>query len=455
MMLPHANISTEWAWTNGQLLPIFQFLELFSILGYAPSTRLIYRRNSFIYFSDDRTVYGGDGVSSFALPDLRARFILASNDGSNAQQGISPRFLGEAEGRETVTLTTLEMPPHRHDFYFSAADATTSFPTAGYMMSATSPLAGSQSANTSTLSSSSLLTTGSGQAFDMMPPYIAVAYFICIRTSGCARDGTPVGLILPSIDSYNATTEASSNGWLQASGQLLPQLSHPTLYDIASQVNLTNGPSVLSVPNLGGKSPIGYAPFGALGRSPRPILSVGGSDAVQLGVNHLPPHSHGVYVSQNVSTVMGSFIRGTSPQRFCIPSSASPVYLASDTIGSAGLSDSFNIEAPSASVSFIICVKEGGCDSQLPLGSILHHAGAKSSLLEAFWKVPDGSNIDADTNSKLFNITSRYWAATPANGTFQLPDFRGRMLFGASDDINPPSRPLGVYFGQEQARIPR
>ena len=78
-----------YALCDGQLLPISQYSALFSLLG---------------------TTYGGDGRTTFALPDLRGRVAMHPGNGP----GLSPRRLGQSGGDETVTLTTLNMPAHTH-----------------------------------------------------------------------------------------------------------------------------------------------------------------------------------------------------------------------------------------------------------------------------------------------------------------------------------------------------
>jgi microcystin-dependent protein len=80
---------TGWASCDGQLMPISQNTALFSLLG---------------------TTYGGDGRSTFALPDLQGRTPMHSGDGP----GLSQRFHGEADGSATVTLLQSEMPAHNH-----------------------------------------------------------------------------------------------------------------------------------------------------------------------------------------------------------------------------------------------------------------------------------------------------------------------------------------------------
>ena len=80
---------TGWAQCNGQLLPISQNTALFSLLG---------------------TTYGGDGKSTFALPDLQANAAMMPGQG----QGLSLRDLGEIGGSESVTLLQSEIPFHTH-----------------------------------------------------------------------------------------------------------------------------------------------------------------------------------------------------------------------------------------------------------------------------------------------------------------------------------------------------
>lgn len=78
-----------WAFCDGQILPISQNTALFSLLG---------------------TTYGGDGKSTFALPDMQGNAPMQPGQG----QGLSLRDLGEMSGVESVTLIQTEMPAHTH-----------------------------------------------------------------------------------------------------------------------------------------------------------------------------------------------------------------------------------------------------------------------------------------------------------------------------------------------------
>lgn len=91
----------SWATCSGQLLPISQNAALFSLLG---------------------TAYGGNGQSTFALPDLRGRLPMSMGNGP----GLTPRVIGEASGVEQVTATINNLPAHTH-----AATATLGVQVAG------------------------------------------------------------------------------------------------------------------------------------------------------------------------------------------------------------------------------------------------------------------------------------------------------------------------------------
>ncbi len=92
-----------WALCDGQLLAISQNDALFSLLG---------------------TIYGGDGRTTFGLPDLRGRIPIHAGTGP----GLSPRPLGQKGGAETETITLNQLPSHTHTIQFSTSPGTQSNP---------------------------------------------------------------------------------------------------------------------------------------------------------------------------------------------------------------------------------------------------------------------------------------------------------------------------------------
>jgi microcystin-dependent protein len=98
-----------WEFCNGQLVPISENETLFQLIG---------------------TTYGGDGQTTFAMPDLRSRVPIHMGTGS----GLSTRILAEAAGVENVTLNLNQIPAHTHNLLATSADATTPTPSAGVML---------------------------------------------------------------------------------------------------------------------------------------------------------------------------------------------------------------------------------------------------------------------------------------------------------------------------------
>ena len=144
-----------WAFCDGQILPINQNQSLYSLLG---------------------TTYGGDGRTSFGLPDLRGRtpiHVGRSNGGAD-------HTLGQKSGEETHTLSAAEMPNHDHVLEASSADGNNFNPTGLVLAKATvaTYVAPAQLVN---MNSGAVANVGGGQAHDNMQPYLAVNFCIALR----------------------------------------------------------------------------------------------------------------------------------------------------------------------------------------------------------------------------------------------------------------------------------
>lgn len=139
-----------WAFCNGQFLPINQNQALFSLLG---------------------TMYGGNGQTTFALPDLRGRVPLHMGSGFTE---------GQAAGQPSHTVTISEMPAHNHFVQVSNATATQQSDFNNILASAPISNFGSF-ANLTTLHPASITNVGGSQPHENMQPYLCLNYIIALQ----------------------------------------------------------------------------------------------------------------------------------------------------------------------------------------------------------------------------------------------------------------------------------
>jgi microcystin-dependent protein len=102
-MFAFSRIPTNWALCDGSLLSIAQYQILYTVIG---------------------TTFGGDGVNSFGLPDMRGRLPIHQGQGL----GLSPYVMGQRSGSETVTLSTPQIPSHTHAIYATTNNVSTNTP---------------------------------------------------------------------------------------------------------------------------------------------------------------------------------------------------------------------------------------------------------------------------------------------------------------------------------------
>lgn len=152
-----------WAFCNGQLLSIAQNSALFSLLG---------------------TTYGGDGVTTFGLPNLQSRVPLHAGT-----LGSDTYTLGQPSGVEAVTLTTLNLPTHTHTLNTTAAAGTTNVPNSSTVLADVGP-AGITTVNVYkpfdgsaqvALSSNAVSTAGQNQSHDNMQPFLTLNFIIALE----------------------------------------------------------------------------------------------------------------------------------------------------------------------------------------------------------------------------------------------------------------------------------
>lgn len=149
-MVPFNFAPKGWAMCNGQLMPISQNTALFSLLG---------------------TFYGGDGKSTFALPNLQ---------GSAPVMMGSQIVIGQSGGTETVTLTADEMPAHTHTPNASGSGASQPGP-AGNLWAQGTASAFSVGAPNSVMNPRSVVEAGVGDAHNNLQPYLVLNFIIALQ----------------------------------------------------------------------------------------------------------------------------------------------------------------------------------------------------------------------------------------------------------------------------------
>jgi microcystin-dependent protein len=150
---------TGWAFCNGQILSISQNTALFSLLG---------------------TNYGGDGRSTFGLPNLQGSSPISQGQGP----GLSDRFIGESGGSPTVTLLASEVPPHSHNVaanIFDSGDA--NVPTGNALAKSSNASVYSTSTTPAKLMAPGTLSAfpGGNQPHNNMSPYLTLNFCIALQ----------------------------------------------------------------------------------------------------------------------------------------------------------------------------------------------------------------------------------------------------------------------------------
>jgi microcystin-dependent protein len=220
-----------WSFADGSLLSPTTHADLYNKIG---------------------TTYGGNGVSTFALPDLRNN--LAMHQGF--APALTPRPLGTQTGALSSVLTNAQMPAHVH-----------SLPNGNFTTIA-----------------------GGNQPISIMQPSLAVNYTVVLQgffpqqSGGTGFDGHFLGQVRMNASSFVPTTEA------RLDGQILPIALNQPLYSVIGTKYGGNGTTTLQLPDLRGRVPVGMG-TGA-GLSPRAVGESFGQEETTLTLNQLPVHEH-------------------------------------------------------------------------------------------------------------------------------------------------------------------
>ena len=146
----------NWAYCNGALIAISQNEVLYTLIG---------------------TTYGGDGVNTFGLPDLRGRTPVHQGTGL----GLSTCVLGQLAGSESVTLTPAQYPAHTHAFSASTDVGSVHGPGGDVLAGSATIKAYTDSAPNVSLNPAALAPSGGGaQPHDNMQPFLCISFIICL-----------------------------------------------------------------------------------------------------------------------------------------------------------------------------------------------------------------------------------------------------------------------------------
>jgi microcystin-dependent protein len=147
-----------WAFCDGQLMPLSQNTALFSLLG---------------------TTYGGDGKSTFALPNMQGNAAIHAGQGT----GLSLYDLGQSGGSETVTLLESEIPAHAHGILanINPSNLAAPSPLRSYARSAPGTAYKATSANITAFSDQALAPAGGDQPHNNLMPYLTLNFCIALQ----------------------------------------------------------------------------------------------------------------------------------------------------------------------------------------------------------------------------------------------------------------------------------
>jgi microcystin-dependent protein len=151
---------TGWAFCDGQLMPISQNTALFALLG---------------------TVYGGDGKSTFALPDMQGNAPMQPGQG----QGLSLRDLGEMSGVESITLLVSEIPLHTHGVFAAQDPGDVTVPSPARSMAVTTGgtlyVDSTSNPALTPMAVQTLSIAGGGLPHNNMQPYLTLNFCIALQ----------------------------------------------------------------------------------------------------------------------------------------------------------------------------------------------------------------------------------------------------------------------------------
>jgi microcystin-dependent protein len=334
----------DWAFCQGQLMPISRYTSLFSILG---------------------NVYGGNGTTNFALPNLQGIPV-----GAGQAPGGSNYQLGERGGEAAVTLAPYQLPAHGHAFNTVGDQATSATPAGNqpawsWKQAANDTVIGIYAeppTPTTALAPNAIATSGSGRPHNNLQPYVTLNFSIATAGVWPQRDGPPAPASPPFIGEIAICAGNPPAGWTLCEGQLLQVTQNQALYSLLGTTYGGDG-RTFALPDLRGRVPLNFGENFAIGQR-------GSEEAHLLSEAEMPAHSHALMAnatSQHVGptaaavTVLGMSLGKQLPLNTpftanLYSTAAANAQFAGALIGGAGGGQPHPNMMPSLALSFCICV---------------------------------------------------------------------------------------------------
>jgi len=441
-----------WLLCEGQSLSIAEHDVLFALIG---------------------TTYGGDGQTTFNLPDLRGRVPMHMGTGPD---GIAYQ-IGEMGGQEQVTLTLNQIPAHTHALLNNAGKGESINPTSNFP--ARNAVGASQYGNIANgiAHPSTIGATGGNQPHENMQPFLAINYIISLygifpsQTKNAETSEYMVlhtdGTITPHLDrgtdpflseikifSFNFVPR----GFAQCNGQLLPINQNQALFSLLGTNYGGNGQINFALPNLRGRVPIGLGNGYNLGQS-------AGQSATTVSITNLPAHNHSFQVyanSGNTNTPAGNLISINNTE---IPSfsgvSASSIF-AADLIANVGGSQPHNNMQPYLTLNYCIAL-QGIFPSQnknsVNTENLRYNDAFIGEIILMGNNFPpigftrcEGQLLPISQNTALFSLLGTTYGGN-GKTNFALPDLMGRVALQAGQGPGLSLHYLGNSGGESNVTL--
>lgn len=335
-----------WAFCQGQLLPISPNFQLFSILG---------------------NVFGGNGQSNFALPNLQGVPVCAGQG-----PGLSDYYLADTGGEAALTLVPSQIPSHSHAFNVVTDQAADASPDGNQLARAWQAKANTDTVvsfysdnpgNARTaLAPNAIGASGSGQPHNNLQPYVTLNFCIAVQGVMPPRDGAPAPVREPFCGELSICAFSNAPaGWALCEGQLLPINGNQELFGLLGTAYGGDGQRSFALPDLRGRVPLNFGANFLLGQR-------GGQETHVLSAGEMPSHNHALMADATSTSVgntpspatvlgrsTGAVVPGNTPFTANLYNTAAAgAHLAAQSIGTTGAGQPHLNMMPSLALNFCI-----------------------------------------------------------------------------------------------------